>query len=179
MLRILLLTIITFAITKDLFAQQRQGGPVIEGYGEVFTVPNPEFKTDSDKVYKVVFDIYNTPEDPTLVNPQLNTLARFLNMHAQAGVPLENLKVAAVFHNKASHDVLNNKGYKERYGTDNPNEPLLKALGEAGADIYICGQSVYARGVDREQLAAPVQVALSAMTVILSLQAEGYTLIKF
>ncbi|MCB0846861.1 MAG: DsrE family protein, partial [Bacteroidetes bacterium] len=89
------------------------------------------------------------------------------------------LKVACVFHNKATWDAVNNEAYKEKYGVDNPNEPLMEALDKAGAEMYICGQSVYARGVDRERLAEPVKVGLSAMTVILSKEAEGYRLIKF
>ncbi|MEN0004585.1 MAG: DsrE family protein [Bacteroidota bacterium] len=174
---VLLLSSLLFALST--FAQERSTGPIIESQGAVFAVPSPDFKTNPDQVYKVVFDIYNTPDDPTKVNPQLNTLARFLNMHAQAGVPLKNLKVAGVFHNKASFDVLTDAGYQEKHGVENPNTPLLKELKAAGAQLYICGQSVYSRGVDREQMAESVQVGLSAMTVILSLQAEGYTLIKF
>ena len=77
-------------ITSNLFGQgaERIMGPIIKDFGPVFRVENPDFKTDTTKDYKVVFDIYNTPEDPTKVNPMLNTLARFLNMHAGAGVPI-------------------------------------------------------------------------------------------
>ena len=160
-------------------AQQRVVGPVIENYGAVFSVENPDFSTDPNLEYKVIFDIHDSPEDPSALNPMINTMARFLNMHAQAGVPLKNLKVACVFHNKATWNAVNSEAYKEKYGVDNPNEPLMEALDKAGAEIYICGQSVYARGVDRERLAKPVKVGLSAMTVILSKEAEGYRLIKF
>ncbi|MEM1120697.1 MAG: DsrE family protein [Bacteroidota bacterium] len=158
---------------------QRVTGPIITEFGSVYAVENPDFKTDTNKVYRVIFDIYDTPEDPTKVNPSLNTLARFLNMHAQTGVPLKNLQVAGVFHNKATHDALGKSGYRTQYGVDNPNTPLLAALEKAGAQLYICGQSVSARGVDRTQIDATVEVALSAMTVILSYQADGYQLIKF
>lgn len=160
-------------------SQERSTGPLIDSHGAVYHVPQPDFPTNPDLVYKVVFDIYDSPDDSTKVNPQLNTLARFLNMHVQAGVPLENLKVAGVFHNRASFDVLDDAGYKTKYGVENPNTQLLQKLNAAGAKIYICGQSVYARNVDRSHLADSVQVGLSAMTIILSLQAEGYTLIKF
>lgn len=180
-MRFLLLFFVFWNITTTLMAQKgnRQTGPVIEDFGPTFKVDNPDFVTDVDKVYQVIFDIHDTPEDPTKVNPMLNTLARFLNMHAQAGVPLANLKVAGVFHNKATHDVLDNEGYQIKYGTINPNLPLLAALEKAGANIYICGQSIGARGVNRENIAPSIKVALSAMTVILSYQADGYQLIKF
>ncbi len=170
---------LSFAATSDAQESIRQTGLIINDFGPTFSVENPDFITDTTKIYKVVFDIHNTPDDPTKVNPMLNTLARFLNMHAQAGVPLENMKVAGVFHNKATHDVLGNLGYEEKYGVKNPNLALLAALDKAGAKLYICGQSIGARGVDRTQIHDSVGVALSAMTVILSLQSEGYQLIKF
>ena len=152
---------------------------VIPDFGPTFPVPVPDFSTDTTLVYKVVFDIYDSPEDPSALNPQLNTLARFINMHTQAGVPLENLQVACVIHNKASVDALDHAGYRQRFGVDNPNVPLMNALEKAGANIYMCGQSVAARGLSREELAPPVQVGLSAMTVILTLENQGYRLIKF
>lgn len=158
---------------------ERLTGPVIKNYGSTFAVENPDFKTDPNKVYKVVFDINNSPEDPSAVNPMLNTLARFINMHAQAGVPLKNLKAVGVIHNKASKAAMNNEAYREQFGVDNPNIPLMEELEKAGAEIYMCGQSIYARGVDPDRLAGPVRTALSAMTVFLSLQSEGYMLIRF
>ncbi len=157
----------------------RVSGPVIENYGATFSVENPDFKTDPTKVYKVVFDIYDTTMDPSGFNPMLNTLARFLNMHVQVGVPLKNLKVVGVIHNKATKDAMNNEAYREKYGVANPNIPLMKELEKAGAEIYLCGQSIYARGLDPDRLASPVKTALSAMTVLVSLQAEGYQLIRF
>ena len=177
----ILLLCLFLGSTPYLSAQtnDRQTGPIIKGFGSTFSVDNPEFITDTNKVYKVIFDIHGTPDDPTKVNPMLNTLARFLNMHAQAGVPLKNLQVAGVFHNKATHDVLDDVGYHAKYGTENPNLLLLKALEEVGAELYICRQSIGARGVDRTQVYDKVGVALSAMTVILSYQQEGYQLIKF
>jgi len=171
--------LMSFVVPSIAQESTRQTGPIIDDFGPTFSVENPDFITDTTKVYKVVFDIHNTPDDPTKVNPMLNTLARFLNMHAQAGVPLENMKVAGVFHNKATHDILGDVGYEAKYGVKNPNIALLTALEEAGANLYICGQSIGARGVDRTQIHDSIGVALSAMTVILSLQSDGYQLIKF
>ena len=169
------------SIPLIVFSQhgQRQSGPIIEGYGATFQVDDPEFETDPSIEYKVVFDIHARPRDPSAINPMLNTLARFLNMHAAAGVPAENLHVACVIHNEASVCALNDEAYNKKFGLENPNVPLMEALAEAGADIYMCGQSVYARGLERDQLASPVKVGLSAMTVILTLEQQGYQLIKF
>lgn len=167
--------------TQSTFAQngRRVEGPIIQDYGTTFAVDQPDFKTNPKKKYKVVFDVYDTPEDPGSVNRMLNTLARFINMHAHAGVPLKNIKVVGVLHNKASKDALDNEAYRKRYGVDNPNIPLMKALEKAGAELYICGQSISARNINPDRLAPPLKTALSAMTVFVALQEQGYALIRF
>lgn len=178
----LLLLVLLMLFNLDSYAQTdgiRTKGPIIHDFGAIFSVSNPDFQTDTNLVYKVVFDIHNSPEDPAKLNPSINTLARFLNMHAQAGVPLKNLQIAGIFHNKATKDAMNSALYKEKYGIDNPNEQLLQALEEAGVDLYICGQSIAARGYKRHNLSPPIKVGLSAMTIILNLKEKGYTLIKF
>ena len=182
MTRAFLLSMLLFLLaTSHNFAQdgRRIQGPVIQEYGTTFAVEDPDFEINPKKKFKLVFDVHDTADDPASVNPMLNTLARFINMHAHAGVPLKNIQVAGVIHNKASKDALNNEAYRRQYGVDNPNIPLMEALEAAGAEIYICGQSINARKIDPDHLAAPVQTALSAMTVLVSLQAEGYAVIRF
>jgi intracellular sulfur oxidation DsrE/DsrF family protein len=181
MMRLLLFLSALLFTSIHLSAQFKQAeyGPVITKYGPVFALEQADFPLDLERDYKLVFDIHNSPEDPTAINPMIETLARFLNMHASAGVPLAQLKVVGVIHNKASKDAMNNSYYREKFGVDNPNLPLLAALEEAGVRIYMCGQSIHARQIDPQRLAAPVQTALSAMTVFVSLQGEGYQLIRF
>ena len=113
------------------------------------------------------------------MNARFETLARYLNMHARAGVPRENMKLALVVHGGASWEVVGNEAYRARFGTDNPNLPLLEALDAFGVELLICGQSQSSRGIRKEDLAAPVGQALSAMTALVELQARGYQLIAF
>lgn len=153
-------------------------GPMIEGYGPVFAVPDADF-APTDMQYRLVFDVVQTAEEPDQVNRRIETLARFLNMHAAAGVPAENMSLALVVHGSAGKDLLDHAGYKARYGVDNPNVPLLEALAGAGVEIYICGQTAYSRGLPKSELAEPVQMALSAMTALAAYQAKGYGLIAF
>lgn len=166
-------------IQSSLFAQKKQTGPIIKDYGKVWTIENPDFKVNPEKEYKAVFDIMNSPDSHDRVNASIETAARFLNMHAQSGVPAKNLKVALVVHNKASKDVIDNDAYKKKYGTDNPNQELIKALIDAGGQIIFCGQSSVSRGYPREDLIEGVQLSLSAMTALIQLQDEDYRLIKF
>jgi intracellular sulfur oxidation DsrE/DsrF family protein len=166
-------------IQSSLFAQKKQTGPIIKDYGKVWAIENPDFKVNPEKEYKAVFDIMNSPESNDKVNASIETAARFLNMHAQSGVPAKNLKVALVVHNKASKDVIDNNAYKKKYGTDNPNQELIKALIDAGGQIIFCGQSSVSRGYPREDLIEGVQLSLSAMTALIQLQDDDYRLIKF
>ncbi|MBQ4915379.1 DsrE family protein [Maribacter sp. MMG018] len=174
-----LLLIIILLLMNVTFAQEKKSGPIIENYGKVWAIENPDYKVNKDTTFKAVFDIMNSPEDSSQLNTSLETAARFLNMHAQSGVPLEQLKVALVVHNKASKDVITSKAYKAKYGVDNPNEDLLKALIEAGVQVMFCGQSSASRGYPKEDLLDGVQLSLSAMTALIQLQNDNYRLIKF
>ena len=154
-------------------------GPVIADFGAVFDVPSPDFATPTDLTYRVVFDVARSADQPGSVNPSIETLARFLNMHGRAGVPRERMQLALVLHGAAGKDALDDAGYRARFGTDNPNLPLLKALEGAGVKMYLCGQTAMSRGFPRAELAPQVQMALSAMTALVSLQEQGYRLIAF
>lgn len=84
------------------FSQQTQTGPIIQDYGAVWEIESPDFATDKSQEFKVVFDVKVGPESDTEVNRNLNTVARFLNMHAQHGVPASQLKVALIVHGTAA-----------------------------------------------------------------------------
>lgn len=162
-----------------LDAQNKNSGPIIDQYGEVWQIENQDYKLDKSKTFKAVFDIMSSPDDVEQVNPSINTAARFLNMHGQNGIPLEQLKVALVIHNKASKDVISSKAYQKKYGTKNPNEELINALMAANAEIIFCGQSSVSRGFPKEDLIEGVQLSLSAMTALIQFQDNNYRLIKF
>ena len=154
-------------------------GPIIQDYGAVYAIENPDMPTPTGVTYKMLFDVKTSPDAADALNASLNTVARFLNMHAQAGVAAENMKAAIVLHGSAGKYVLKRAPYADRFGADNTNLDLLETLHQAGVEIYICGQTASHRGFAREDIAPVVQVALSAMTVIAKLDMEGYTLIAF
>lgn len=179
MKKVPLLLILCILVLSVTYGQSKKSGPILESFGEVWQVKNPDFKVNTSKTYKAVFDIMKSPEDVTQINASIETAARFLNMHAQSGIPLEQLKVALVVHNEASKDLITSKSYIEKYGTTNPNEKLLEQLMANGAQIIFCGQSSSSRGFPKEDLIKGVQLSLSAMTALIQLQDENYRLIKF
>ncbi len=159
-------------------AQQKEAGPIIKDHGRVWKV-DADMPVDPEKQYKVVFDIMDSPEDKTIKNATIETAARFLNMHARAGVPAENLKAVLVVHNEASKDLTTDQVYKDKYGAENPNSDLIRDLMNAGVQVIFCGQSSLSRGFPKQDLIPGVQLSLSAMTALITLQDEGYRLIKF
>ena len=154
-------------------------GPVIENFGPVFSVPEGSFNLDPKQTYKVIMDIGKGPDDSAALNRSIETAARFLNMHARNGVKPENLEFALVLHGSGVHAALNNEEYSEKFLVDNANKKLIKALNKAGVSIYICGQSAAYNGYTATQLLPEIEMAVSAMTVHVRLQQEGYQAILF
>jgi len=157
-------------------AAQRQShtGPVIHSAGAVYEVPAPTFATNMDQEYKVAFEIAGASSQPDRLNQSLNTVARFLNMHAQAGLPRDQVHVAVVVHGGSSFELMDNEQYRKKFGVDNPNAELIRELVSSGTPVVVCGQSAASRGIEREHLLPGVQMALSAMTAFAVLQEQGF-----
>ncbi len=166
-------------ITPSLYAQQRMN-PIIANYGGVFEIPFAVEKPDPNLQYNIVIEIASGSENPKQINDALNNVARLLNLHAVGGVPKESLRVVLAIHGGATYAVLNNKEYHLKYGADNPNLKLLQALHDSGVvDLFLCGQSMKARGVDTTEIPSHVKVATSMLTTITTYQLKGYAMLKF
>lgn len=167
-------------ITSSISAQSnRVKGKIIPDYGKTFKVENPEIATDIAATLNVIFDVSKSPENKTEINSNIVTAARFLNMHAEAGMDISQLNVAITIHGGAWKDVLTDNIYMEKYGSKNPNTELIKQLKTAGVDIIFCGQTAKYRNVSRSDTNLNVKFALSAMTALLQYQNNGYHFIKF
>ena len=174
-MRALAAAIAAFVLVPGLSAQQRtQSGPIIHSAGAVFEVEAPDFVTPTDIDYKVAFELAGASSQPDRLNGSLNTVARYLNMHAQAGVPRERIRAAVVVHGTAGWEMLDDDAYRERFGVDNPNRALIRELADVGVDVILCGQTAAGRGIPTDALVPGVQVALSAMTAFVVLQEDGY-----
>ena len=158
-------------------AGERSFGPVIEGYGPTYPINDRDVALRENFVYKAVFDSAANP-DETKLNTGLVSVARYLNMHARNGVSVDNMDLAVVVHGSALKTLLTDDAYFARYGIDNPNTELVQKLHAAGVSFYLCGQSMMFGGFEKEELLAPVKVALSAMTMMTELQSDGYALLR-
>ena len=178
--KFLIIFVLCLCISFTSSAQnERTKGRIIKGYGSTFKVENPDIKTETDSEFKVIFDISRSSEDKTQMNKQLETAARFLNMHASAGMAVSQLKVALTIHGSAWQDILTNEAYKAKFGVNNPNAKLIEMLNEADVDVILCGQTAQFRKIKKEDIIPGVKIALSAMTALLQYQNNGYHFIKF
>lgn len=152
-------------------------GPLIEDFGPVAEIET-DFEIPADAVLRHSFD-FAEPARPGETNRSLESAARFLNMHAAAGIPADNMQLALVVHGGAVRDVTRQAHYETHRGGENANIPLIAALLEQNVRIIVCGQSAAFYGVDNEDLLPGVEMALSAMTAHALLQQDDYTLNPF
>jgi len=173
--RILLVLVLFFC--AEGMAAEPSFGPVIEGYGPTYPINDRDVPLMDGDVYKAVFDAAQNPDEKSL-NTGLESVARYLNMHARNGVAVENMSIAVVAHGPALKTLLADAAYRNRYGIDNPNAELLEKLAAAGVSFYVCGQSMTFGGFDNDELIEAAQIALSAMTMLTVLQSDGYALLR-
>ncbi len=164
------LAVISYLSAEHALAgpQDFKTGPVIEAFGPVASVPGAN--VDGEAVFKVAFDVAEAAE-PGAINRRLESAARFLNMHAAAGVPVENIEIAIIVHGPAALDLV--------ASDKNANAGLIAALIEAGVTIELCGQTAAYRDIAAEELLPGVTLSLSAMTSHALMQQDGYTLNPF
>ena len=112
-------------------------------------------------------------------NRNFESAARFINMHAAAGVPEDKMRLAVVVHGKAVHDLITVEARAGREMGDNASAAMVQAMLEHGVRFIVCGQSAAAYGVDKDEFIPGVELELSAMTAHALLQQEGFTLNPF
>jgi intracellular sulfur oxidation DsrE/DsrF family protein len=153
--------------------------PVVKSYGGIFEIPYAEEKPDPSLDYKIVIEVERESEHPDSLSWAINNVARLINLHVMGGVPEEKLDVVMVIHGGATYNTMQNIAYMKKYKTNNPNMRLLHELSEAGVKIFVCGQSLINRKVDRTKLLPEVKVATSMLTTLTTYQLKGYALLKF
>lgn len=163
---------------QDTLRPGFHAGTVIKDFGPVATVEGHE-PIPASATFSVAFDVAEAAK-PGAINRTLESAARFVNMHAEAGVPRDAVRVAVVVHGPASFDLTNSAIYGKKHdGAANANLAAIAALIDNGVEIHLCGQSAAGQGITRADLAPGVKLALSAMTAHALLQQHGYTLNPF
>ncbi|QDT04796.1 DsrE/DsrF-like family protein [Rubripirellula lacrimiformis] len=146
--------------------------PAIAGHGAVVQLPVAAMQPRTGT--KLLVDI-TRGSDPGELNNALEKVAKYLNIYAGGGAEPASAQIALVFHGDATLAVLNSDAYAEKFSTDeNPNLDLLRQLHEADVEMYVCGQTLISKGSSPKDVAVFVQTAVSALTAVVNLQADGY-----
>lgn len=164
--------------TSYSYAQTPQF-PVVKGFGGIYEIADATERPDPSLEYKILVDLASGAEDNKEISRWVDNVARLMNLHGLAGVPKDKIKVKVVIHGGAIFTLLNDENYQKRFEVENPNLKVFEALKEAGADIYVCGQSLIARNLKTADLWPGVTIAHSAMTTITTYVPQGYVLLRF
>jgi intracellular sulfur oxidation DsrE/DsrF family protein len=127
---------------------------------------------------KIVFDIV-ADSKPGELNKGLESVARYLNLNAEAGHKPADVKLALVLHGSATKAALGDAAYaKHTAATKNPNLELIRELKACGVEVFVCGQSLARSKFAPTDVAGDVTVAVSSMTVNANKQLDGYAYIS-
>lgn len=123
---------------------------------------------------KLLVDL-TSGSDVGRLNAGLEKVAKYLNIYAGGGAVPAEVRIAVVIHGEATLSVLNAKAYAAKFNTaGNPNLNLLEELDKAHVELYVCGQSLISKGSSPEEVSEFVRTAVSALTAVVNLQADGY-----
>lgn len=153
-------------------------GPVFDDFGPHAPVAGAAAVPEATEL-RHSFDVAEAAKDGK-ANRHIESAARFINMHAAAGVEPEDIAVAVVIHGGASFDLLRESAWeaKGRSGVHG-SHALVRDLLDAGVRVILCGQSAAAHGIAPDDLIPGVEMALSAMTAHALLQQAGYSVNPF
>ena len=157
---------------RDASAPRTSTHPVIADHGSVVRLADAAQQPRPGT--KILVDL-TRGGDPQKLNAGLEKVAKYVNIYAGAGAEPVEVQIAVVFHGDATLAVLNPDAYSTEFKSDgNPNLALLQQLHESGVELYVCGQSLISKGSQPEDVAVFIETAVSALTAVVNLQADGY-----
>jgi intracellular sulfur oxidation DsrE/DsrF family protein len=172
-----LIVVLLASLMVQAQAQQRVN-PIIKSAGGIFPVPDAVEKPDPDIAYKIVIELWAPPDNAKEVHQSINNVARLINLHAVGGVPREKLDIVVAIHGEATYSITDSKTYEQRYKTANPNIKIYEELAQAGVKLFVCGQSLVARQVERSTIIPEIKIATSMLTTVTTHQLKGYAYLK-
>jgi intracellular sulfur oxidation DsrE/DsrF family protein len=147
--------------------------PQVAGYGGI--VSTPDAAEPPRRGARLIFDITadGNPED---LNKGLESVARYLNLNAEAGFKPADVKLALVLHGPATKAALSDAAYaKHTAAQKNPSLKLIQELKARGVEVFVCGQSLARNRFAPADVASEISIAVSAMTVNANKQQDGYS----
>jgi hypothetical protein len=116
--------------------------------------------------------------EPDKLNSAIEKVARFVNIYRGAGRQPATVDIKMVLHGDATLAILKPTLYSKRFNTKgNPNLDCLSKLHKQGVEVLVCGQSLIGKEANPEDVIGYCGVAVSALTSIVNLQADGYSFV--
>lgn len=180
-----LATLLTTTAFADPTGDPQYKHPVIKDHGGIVVLPDAA--QQPKKSSKVLLDITSDDKSGPVIKG-FDRAALILNQYTEAGAGVDDgFKLAIILHGPATKAALSHEGYAKHansYLTDkgktkNPNLELMAKLKEAGVKFFVCGQALAHHGYATSEVASEVEVAVSAATVNINLQMDGYAYIPF
>lgn len=168
------------ALTSGIGAVTAASGQsVIAKYGAITPVEGAVERPDPALRYRVLFEVTKAASSPDKVNPSLEKVARFLNLLGADGVRPAPGDVAVIVHGPATPIVAENSVYAKKSGNaTNPNLPLIAALKRAGVSVRVCSQALAGNKIEPAAVEQGVEIDVSALTTMATLQLRGWALIS-
>jgi len=178
--------LITTMAASDQTGSPQYKHPLIKGIGGMVEVPDAAQPPRPDS--KVLLDITSDQMSGKVIKG-LDRAALISNLYAHAQLGLkQGMKMAIILHGPATKAALHDEAYiahtssyaRQSGGVEgNPNLKLLKRLDALGVEIYVCAQAIAHRGFATDEVASPVEIAVSAATVNINKQMAGYAYLPF
>lgn len=191
MKQILILILVLIAVTAIVRGQTETIGsvdfiyPVIKKYGAI--VPATDAAQQPKENSKVILDITSDEKSGKIIKG-FNRAALILNQYAHAGAGMENgFEMAIILHGNATKAALNDGAYVKHsdpyarfnWISANPNAEIIQQLAKEGVEIFVCNQAMAHRGYSTDEVFQEIKVAVSAATVLINKQTEGYAYLPF
>ena len=157
-------------------AEPTMGRSVVPGFGSIASIPNAANRPEQTIRYRVIFTVSRSADEPAKVNPSLDKVARFMNLLGSEGIAPASGDVQVIVFGPATPLVLTDEAYRARFGTNNPNLPLIRELNKVGVRVHVCGQALHAQKTAAVAVSTEVVTDLSAMTTIANLELKGWVL---
>lgn len=174
----LIVAVMASAVTGGSALAADPRHPVVQDFGAIAPMPGAKERPDRTLRYRVLFSVTKAPASPDQVNPNLEKVARFVNLLGADGVRPAPGDVAVVIHGPATQLVMNDAAYADRTKIGkNPNLPLIAALRAAGVSVRVCSQALVGNKIDPKTVDKMVEIDVSALTTMATLQLRGWAFI--
>lgn len=153
--------------------------PAVPGYGVIHVWSHEVSRPSPHAIYKAVFYIPQPIANKAKPNPELDRVARMLNIFSAEGVPLSHLHFVVVVDGGSIPTILTSKAYEARFHRTNPNARLIALLAHDGVQFRVCGVALAGWRFHPQDVLQTVGIAPTGPSTLILYESRGYALVPF